>query len=124
MMQYTVERLVHGDEQLIEYYREAVKRWGEIWSRPESRDLVRLATSLSDEQFWFEQNCGGRWIGQEIMVVSGFGSLYTTAAGFDQNAERARRLYNAFQRGYCSIEIKAIAREVATSYGVLEKQFA
>jgi hypothetical protein len=123
-MHYTVELLVNGDSNVGEYYRLAVERWKEIWAQPDSGNLARLATRLSNEQMWFEQKCGTRWVGQEIMVVSGFGMLYTTAAGFDQNIERARLLYDAFQQSYCSIEVKGIARDVAASYDLLEEQVA
>ena len=106
---------------MSDYYQEAVKRWKEIWSRPGSREIVRLATQLSSEQSWFEHKCGGRWVGQEIMVVSGFGLLYSTSEGFEDNLDRARLLYDAFQQSYCSIEVKSIAREVAESYGLLKE---
>jgi hypothetical protein len=123
-MHYTIELLVTGDPNVQEYYRRAVARWHEIWTRPGAKDLSGLATLLSDEQFWFEHNCGGRWVGQEIMAVSGIGMLYTSQAGFDKNADRARLLYDAFQRSYCSIEVKVIARDVAASYDLLEEQVA
>jgi hypothetical protein len=123
-MHYTIELLVNGDPHVGEYYGRAVERWKDIWSRPESRDVVTLATMLSTEQFWFEKNCGTRWVGQEIMVISGIGMLYTTRAGFDENVERARLLYDAFQRSYCSIEVKGIARDLAASYGLLLEQVA
>ena len=121
-MHHTIELLVNGDLHLGDHYRRAVARWKEIWCRPEAGDIVDLATMLSNEQMWFEHNCGGRWVGQEIMVVSGIGMLYTTQAGFDGNAERARLLYDAFQRSYCSLEVKGIARDVAKSYSLLEEQ--
>jgi hypothetical protein len=121
-MHYTAELLVNGDKQVIDYYHLAVERWKNVWTRPESSEVVALATLLSTEQSWFERNCGGRWVGQEIMVVSGMAMLYTTQAGFDGKADRARLLYDAFQRSYCSIEVKGIARDVAASYGLLEEQ--
>src|SRR5690348_12272750 len=104
-MHYTIELLVNGDPQVGDYYRLAVQRWKEIWARPEAGDLTNMASLLSSEQMWFERHCGTRWVGQEIMVVSGIGMLYTTQAGFGQNAGRARFLYDAFQRSYCSIEV-------------------
>jgi len=123
-MHYTVELLVSGDQNVNDYYHAAVGRWKEIWSQPDSKDVVSLATLLSSEQFWFERHCGTRWVGQEIMVVSGIGMLYSTAAGFDDKADQARLLYDAFQRSYCSIEVKSIARRVAESYGLLEEWVA
>ena len=47
-----------------------------------------------------------------------------TKAGFEENAGRARLLYDAFQRSYCSIEVKGKAREVAASYDLLEEPVA
>lgn len=62
----------------------------------------------------------GRWVGQEVMVVSGLAGLYTTATGFDGRLDRARLLYDAFQSSYCSIEVKSIAEKVARSYDLLD----
>ena len=119
-MHYSVELLIQGKSEVVGYYQAATGHWREIWSRPESRDLPSFAKLLTSEQFWFEHNCGGRWIGQEIMVVSGIAGLYTTAAGFDDKLARARLLYDAFQSSYCSIEVKSIAEEVARSYDLLD----
>jgi hypothetical protein len=69
---------------------------------------------------WFEANCGGRWVGQEVMVVSGLAGLYSSETGFDRNEKRARLLYDAFQSSYCSVEVKSIAEEVARSYDLLD----
>ena len=120
-MHYTVEHLVSGDENIVIHYRNAVAHWKEIWNQPEAKDVASLASLLSNEQSWFEHHCGGRWIGQEIMVVSGIGMLYTTKDGFGRDAVKARMLYDAFQQSYCSIEVKATARDVAVSYGLLEE---
>lgn len=119
-MHYSVEMLLHGQAEVIDYYRLAVERWQEIWSRPEASRLEQLARMLQHEQMWFEKNCGGRWVGQEIMVVSGLAGLYSTATGFDGNENRARLLYDAFQSSFCSVEVKSIAEEVASSYDLLD----
>jgi hypothetical protein len=119
-MHYSLEMLVRGRGEVIGYYEAAASHWREIWSRQESGDLASFAKLLQSEQMWFERNCGGRWIGQEIMVVSGIVGLYTTANGFDSNLGRARLLYDAFLSSYCSIEVKSIAEEVARSYDLLD----
>jgi hypothetical protein len=126
-MHHTIELLVNGNKEVSEYYRSAVARWREIWKRPESKDVTELAELLSSEQMWFDRNCGpldNPWVGQEIMVVAGFGMLYNTDAGFNGNLGEARLLYDAFQRSYCDIEVKAIARDVAASYDIIEGQVA
>jgi hypothetical protein len=119
-MHYSMEMLVRGEDQVMKFYRDAADRWRVIWGRPESRTLASFARLLQSEQLWFEQNCGGRWDGQEIMVVSGLVGLYSTQVGFEDNLPRARLLYDAFQSSYCSVEVKSIAEEVARSYDLLE----
>ena len=119
-MHYSVEMLIRGKDDIIEHYRRAAEHWQEIWSRPEASNLEKLARALQHEQIWFERNCGGRWVGQEIMVVSGLAGLYSTEAGFDSRLEQARLLYDAFQSSFCSVEVKVIAEEVANSYGLLD----
>ena len=119
-MHYSMEMLIQGKSEVVGFYRTAADRWREIWSRRESRDLPSLAKLLTSEQLWFEHNCGGRWVGQEVMVVSGLAGLYTTEAGFDDKLPLARLLYDAFQSSYCSVEVKSIAEEVARSYDLLD----
>src|SRR4051794_39845756 len=115
-MQYTLEMLVLGRREIVDYYRTAAEKWSEIWSKSESKSLALFAKLIAREQHWFEQNCGGRFIGQEIMVVSGIVGLYSTSNGFDHNLQRARLLYDAIQSSFCSIEVKGIAEEVAKAY--------
>jgi len=119
-MHYSLEMLVQGKREIVDFYQIATDRWGEIWSREASRDLGSLANLLPSEQMWFERHCGGRWIGQEVMVVSGLAGMYTTEAGFDHQLDKARLLYDALQSSYCSVEVKSIAEEVARSYGLLD----
>jgi hypothetical protein len=123
-MYQTVKLLLNGDRKVSDYYLTAVARWKKIWARPESKDVIKLATLLSDEQTEFELECGFRAPGQEIMVVAGFGMLYTIEGGFEGTADKARLLYDAFQCSFCSIEVKILAREVADFYGLLEEQVA
>jgi hypothetical protein len=117
-MHYTIEFLLKSDANILEFYKKALERWESIWGSLKSKDVAKLATKLSGEQSWFEHNCGGRWVGQEIMVVSGIASLYSTQVGFDKNEQQAHFLYDAFQRSTCSIEVKGIAHEIARSYNL------
>jgi hypothetical protein len=119
-MHYSLEMLVHGNPNIVGFYQAAAKRWEEIWSRPESRELKSFANLLDREQDWFEKNCGGRWVGQEVMVVSGMAGLYSTKAGFRANLARARLLYDAFMSSSCRVEVKIIAEQMARSYDILE----
>ena len=110
-MHYSVEMLVRGRAEVVEYYRVAAERWGEIWHRPDAHDLARLSKMLSSEQMWFERNCGGRWVGQEVMVVSGLAGLYSTEVGFDDRLEQARLLYDAFQTSSTASRSRASRRK-------------
>jgi hypothetical protein len=118
-MHYTFEFLVKGDSDVLAYYKNAVHRWNEIWQRPQAKDLTSMAHLLSNEQSWFEQNCGGRWVGQEIMIVSGFAMLYSPKIGFEDESQ-ARFLYDAFQSSMCSVEVKFGAERVAESYDLID----
>lgn len=119
-MHYSLEMLTRGNSKVIEHYKSAADRWKEIWARPESHKLAPFAKLLTTEQSWFEDHCGGRWVGQEVMVVSGIAGLYTTFSGFDDKLPQALLLYDAFLSSYCSVEVKSIAEEVAQSYGLLD----
>lgn len=120
-MHYTIEHLIDGDPAVIEYYKNAKERWKEILSKSERLNSDELAKKLSSEQSWFEENCGSRWVGQEIMVITGIAQFYTTACGFDQNKEAALLVYEAFMKSYCSIEVKGVAEDVAKNYYLIEE---
>jgi len=122
-MHYTIEMILNEDVSILEYYRNAKERWGKIleehWGRTNALELSKL---LTIEQFWFEQNCGGRWIGQEIMVIVGIVQFYSTEKGFEGNKEKALWVFDAFMKSYCSIEVKGKAQDVAKDYYLIEEQ--
>lgn len=70
-MHYTTELLINGDEDVLLYYDRALKRWREILAEYGEVASKVLAKKLSLDQCWFEENCGSRWVGQEIMVITG-----------------------------------------------------
>ena len=115
-MHYTTELLVQGDKNVLLYYNTALNRWRKILAEYASKSSEELAKELSSEQFWFEENCGSRWVGQEIMVITGITQFYTTERGFDENRHLALKIYRAFMQSYCSLEVKGVAEDVAKSY--------
>ena len=119
-MHYTIEMLINGNSEVLTHYVAANNMWSEIFEDPENRSVNGMAHSLGVKQFWFERNCGGRWIGQEIMVVVGISRFYSSARGFDGSANKALLVYDAFMQSSCSLELKGHARRVAASYDLLE----
>jgi hypothetical protein len=69
-----------------------------------------------------KQDCGGRWPGQEVMVLAGFGALWTSAKGFGRDFSRARMLHQAFQASWCSNEVTGRALDMAVEYGLTEEE--
>ena len=131
-MHYTIELLVKGDGKVVDHYAEAISWWKTILADSNGFDVERLSKIVTAEQIsFFEHQCGGRYVGQEIMVLSGIAQFYTTQDGFEwtsephpelDNREKAMRVYKAFMRSYCSMEIKQIAEEVARDYDLLEER--
>ncbi|MHB8385261.1 hypothetical protein [Metallibacterium sp.] len=117
-MHTTIEKLMHGDVSIVSYFVAAKERWTKILKDAHGATVQTLAKRLTDEQMWFEHHCGGRWDGQEVMAWTAFASLYTTQAGFGDNADAARKLARAFDASMCSIEVKGLAKRAAKSYGV------
>jgi hypothetical protein len=121
-MHYTIELLIQGNQQIIVYYNKAKEKWNEILKEYDINNIDEFSKKLNISQLWFEHNCGGRWVGQEIMVVSGICQFYTTQNGFGESKKSAIRIYKAFMMSYCSIEVKGIADEIAKSYYLLEDE--
>lgn len=118
-MHYTIEKLLIGDSKIVGYFEAAAKKWVEIIESSKG-DQEKLAKILTHEQYWFEENCGGLTLGQEIMVIVGIAQYFSTAVGFGDNSKKAILVYNAFQRSYCSMEVKFHAERVFESYDLQE----
>lgn len=120
-MHFTIERLISADENILIYYKNAQLLWKEILEQTHYQDSYELAQQLTNMQFAFEHKCGGRWIGQEIMVITGIAQFYTIDEGFGNNIDKAKLIYKAITLSYCSMEVKGIAEEVAKSYFLKEE---
>lgn len=119
-MHYTTELLVQGDRDVLLYYSNALSRWRDKLPEYAEMSLEQLAKELTIEQFWFEENCGSRWVGQEIMVVTGITQFYTTERGFDKDEQLALKIYRAFMQSFCSLEVKGVAEDIAKSYWLID----
>ena len=111
------ELLINGDERIMHYCRNAKEKWSVIIEKHPDFDLVSLSEELSSSQPWFEKNCGGQKLGQEIMVTVGIGQFYTSKAGFDSdNLKNAQAIYEAIKRSNCSTEVKVATDKIAEDY--------
>lgn len=120
-MHRTIDLLIKGDDRILIYFKKALDRWNEILKSDSAKDVETLAKKLTSEQFWFEHNCGTRWIGQEIMVITGICQFYSISIGFEETKEKALLVYNAFMASSCSIEVKGDAKDVAKSYYLIDE---
>ena len=62
-------------------------------------------------------------MGQEIMSWYGIAQFYTIEDGFGNDLERlqtAKNVYEAFQKSYCSLEVKGHATDAANNYNLDE----
>lgn len=110
----TIEALIKGDFEVAQHYARGAKRWQAILGANPSG--LPLEQQLPIEQAWFEINCGGRHLGQEVMAVTGIAHLYSAADGFGDNQETAQRVSAAIQASTCSVEVKELARRAAQIY--------
>lgn len=117
---YTLETLIKGDSEIVEYYKNAMILWEEIKTSQAFENVNLLAQELSIRQLQFELRCGGRNVGQEIMAIVGIGQFYSSAIGFDDKLECAIRVKNAFAQSYCSIEVKWYAEEAGRIFRLNE----
>lgn len=117
-MHYTIELLMQGNPNILNFYESAKTKWTEILKETGTANIEQLANRLGAEQSWFEHNCGSRWIGQEIMVVAGLCQFYKTDIGFEGHEQEVVAVYDAIQASWCSLEVKGLADQVAKSYSI------
>ncbi len=118
-MHYTIEKIIDGDSRIISYYAEANQKWEKILSTYDPSDpknIDEIAREVFVHQGQFERDCGGRTLGQEIMVVSGLGRFYSSQTGFEGNEEAVKNVYTAILGSQCSIEVHGYAENFARAY--------
>lgn len=120
-MHYTLEQLMNGDRHIVSHYAAATTRWGMIRDSADFASIDLLAKRLTSEQLTFEHECGGRWLGQEIMAFVGIGQFYSTADGFGDNIEDAKKVYDAIRASFCSMEVKGHAETAVEAYNLKDE---
>ncbi len=120
MAVYTLEKLINGQADIVEHYNNARQLWNEIIHSDSFNNADTLAEELTMRQLQFENNCGGRWIGQEIMALTGIGQFYSSEIGFDATHQNAIKVKDAFARSYCSLEVKWHAEKAVKIFGLNE----
>lgn len=119
---YTLEALINGNAGIVEYYNNAKQLWLEIIESEAFENVDTLAQELTIRQLQFEHQCGGRWIGQEIMAIVGIGQFYSSEIGFEATLEDALKVKNAFAQSYCSLEVKFHAEKTVTIFRLNENE--
>lgn len=120
MAVYTLEKLINGHADIVEHYNNARQLWNEISQSDSFNNADTLAEELTMRQLEFEHRCGGRWIGQEIMALTGIGQFYSSEIGFDATHADAIKVKDAFARSYCSLEVKWHAEKAVKIFGLNE----
>ena len=117
-MQYTLEALLKGQEKILEYYEHAKTHWDELFADAQAADSW-AAWIAREEKAYFEPECGGMFVGREVMAWSAFASLYSIQFGWqDDKLVLARKLIDGFAESTCSEETKAAAVEAERLYDV------
>ena len=117
-----IRELLDGNNKIVDYFITAGDKWSEVIGTSDIDDVSALADWCSDNQLWFEQNCGGRWLGQEVMVTAGIAGFYDPSGGFDdESCRNALNVYHALKESRCSVEVKYHAEDIAKSYSLIDR---
>ncbi|RMG78805.1 MAG: hypothetical protein D6712_20710 [Chloroflexi bacterium] len=117
-MFYTLARLV-GNTPVIECYQQALAHWREVLAELDPCDAEAIARAAFVHQGWFERHCGGRHMGQEVMVWAGIGQYFREEDGFGERLAQAQAMYHGLLESYCSLEVRAYAEDVAKLFPIL-----
>ena len=116
------ELLINDDERILHYCRNAKEKWSVIIEKHPDFDLDNVTEELSLSENWFEQNCGGQKLGQELMAIVGIGQFYSSKAGFkEDDLKKAQAVHEAFKRSNCSAEVKEQVDKIAEDYRLYDK---
>ena len=105
-----IDELINGNDKTAEYYQNAKSLWSEI-------DIsdINFKKSIHRKQPNFERLCGGRSLGQEIMVCYG---IMQYMQSNPQDIVSAKTVSDALINSNCSNEVKQKARDIANQYSL------
>lgn len=116
----TIEAL-RENQDVGAFYRAAFTKWRDLLKGIGGASLSELANAIGEAQFdYFEKQCGGRSMGQEVMAWTGIAYFHDAEEGFGDDIEKARKVYDAMQLSHISIEAKVHAEKAAISFDLFE----
>jgi hypothetical protein len=120
-MHQTIEALREGEE-VGAYWRAAFTKWRDLLRAIDRTKVTELAEAIGEAQRdYFEPQCGGRTMGQEVMAWSAIAYFYDSEEGsFGDDLEKTRKIYDAIQLSHVSIDVKVHAERAAITYDLFE----
>lgn len=112
----TLCRIAEGRD-IQPHYRGALEIWDEVLGDKDPLTESKVE-SASVSQMRFERECGGRFIGQEIMVISGVLYFYDEDAGFNGDRPLAEALLRNLYHSKMSTKVKFHVEDVAELFNL------
>ncbi len=120
-MHLAIEAMRQGDN-ITPHFKAGFAKWAELLKDIRTQKLAELAEVLSEAQVdYFERQCGGRSLGQEVMAWTAIAYYFDTEeGGFGDDVEVARKVYDALQLSQVSIDVKVHTERAAITYGLFD----
>jgi hypothetical protein len=117
-MEETIGLIFKKDEKIIKYMANACAKWDKYLNN-ESPNIESICKFISKTHLDFEHDCGGRDIGQELMVLAIFFKIYSKDKGLSEDKRDQAWIYReAFSKSSFSIEGKAKMNRLADYLGI------
>ena len=120
-LKLTFEKLMNGARDIAKYYKNANDLWEKIWNNPKSQNVDDLAQLIGSYQYYFEENCGGVYLGKEIMGWSGYVYLLKSDSDDLLINNRIDALKEAINKSFLSSEIYYDSDQAIKLFGLNEE---
>lgn len=118
MPRLSLYELAIGNPKIVEYYKNAAEIWKEIIESEYFYVSDLLGQSIENLEMRFRTNCGGKYLGSEIMANMAILQFYDDNIGFDASYEDVLRVLNAVRNSQVSIEVKWFIEKIATLFSL------
>ena len=118
MPKFTMSELLKGNENIVQYYINAKKIWLEIREGEDFSSIETLANKLEVMQSRFEIECGGKYLGREIMAFVGVGQFNNELIGFENDYDGVFKVTDAVAQSFCGIEVKWYFENAIKHFGL------
>ena len=115
-MKATLQLLIDGNSQIVEYYQNALKLWHEILEDPGIENVEELAQEVNIQKRNFELRCGGVPYAHEVMILAGIAQCFEECGELCESPSKLEAVLKALWNIHFGNSETSLLKDITKTY--------